>query len=223
MNGAEWEKVGVGLEHNIYGLGPGLLYNVHPDEYYTNYCKLVHGMRLMNQHRITHNNLCQAYLALTSFTQEFEIIYCQCLATQIHFVQPCIHSLMHFPHEVIHLGPPICSSQWTLKRTIRNLGKEIKQHSNPFANLSQHGIRRTWANALMAMILDLDLEWTTKAALPQSLRDVRGGVILLRPRESASHALQVYKAAALQDFMLATQMGDQICVRCWAKLRIPTG
>ena len=70
----------------LYGLGPGLLYNVLPDEYYTNYCKLVHGVHLMNQHRITHDNLYQVYLALTFFAQEFEIIYCQCLATWIHFM-----------------------------------------------------------------------------------------------------------------------------------------
>ena len=28
----------------IYGLGPGLLYGVLPEDYYTNYCKLVSGM-----------------------------------------------------------------------------------------------------------------------------------------------------------------------------------
>ena len=165
----------------LYGLSPGLLYNVLPDEYYTNYCKLVYGVCLMNQHRITHDNLYQVYLALTSFAQEFEIIYCQCLATRIHFVWPCIHSLMHLPHKVIRLGPSICSSQWTLERTIRNLGEEIKQHSNLFANLSQRGIRRAQANALMAMIPDLDLKRTTKAALPRGSRDVGGGVILLCP------------------------------------------
>jgi hypothetical protein len=98
---------------------------------------MVYGVRLMNQHRIMCNNLCQAYLALTSFAQEFKIIYCQCLAMWIHFVQPCIHTPMHLPHEVIRLGPPICSSQWTLECTIGNLGEEIKQHSNPFSNLSQ--------------------------------------------------------------------------------------
>ncbi len=142
----------------LYGLGPGLLCDVLPAVYYTNYCKMVYGVHLMNQHRIMHDNLCQAYLALTSFAQEFEMIYCQHLAMQIHFVQPCIHSLMHFPHEVVHLGPPICLSQWTLKCTIRNLGEEIKQHSNQFANLSQCGIRCAHANTLMAMIPDLDLE-----------------------------------------------------------------
>jgi hypothetical protein len=104
---------------------------------------------------------------------------------------------MHLLHEVIHLGPPICSSQWTLECTIGNLGEEIKQHSILFANLSQHGIRCARANALMAMIPDLDLERTTKAALPQSLRDVGGGVILLCPQESAPHALRDCEAAAL--------------------------
>jgi len=207
----------------LYGLGPRLLYNILLDQYYTNYCKLVHGVCLMNQHRITHDNLRQAYLALTSFTQEFEMIYCQCLATRIHFVRPCIHSLVHLPHEVICLGPPICSLQWILERTIGNLGEEIKQHSNPFANLSQRGIRRVHANALMAMMPDLDLERTTKEALPRSSRDVGGGYVLLRPREEAPRALRDCETAALQDFLPTTLIGDQICVHRWVKLRIPTG
>jgi len=207
----------------LYGLGPGLLYNVLPAVYYTNYCKMVYGVRLMNQHRITRDNLCQAYMALTSFAQEYEMIYCQCLATRIHFVRPCIHSLVHLPHEVVRLGPPICSSQWTLERTIRNLGEEIKQHSNPFANLSQRGIRRARTNALVAMMLDLDLERTTKAALPRSSREVGGGFILLRPREEAPRALRDCEAVALQEFFPSARIGDQVCVRHWAKLRIPTG
>jgi len=177
----------------------------------------------MNQHRITRDNLCQAYLALTTFAQEFEIIYCQCLATCIHFVRPCIHSLMHLPHEVIRLEPPICSSQWTLERTIGNLGEEIKQHSNLFANLLQCGIRRARANALIAMIPDLDLERTTKEALPRSSRDVRGGFVLLRPRKEVPCALWDCEAAALQEFLPTTQIGDQICMCHWAKLRLTTG
>ena len=60
----------------MYGLGPGLLYGILPDLFYTNYCKLMFGMCLMNQHWITRSQVCDAYLALTSFTQEFKIIYC---------------------------------------------------------------------------------------------------------------------------------------------------
>ena len=124
----------------LYGLCPGLLFGILPDAYYSNFCKLVSGIRLMNQHRITSDNVCEAHQALLSFAQEFEILYCQRLPTRIHFVRPCIHSLVHLPREVIRIGPPVCSSQWTLERTIGNLGEEIKQHPNLFANLSQRGI-----------------------------------------------------------------------------------
>ena len=79
------------------------------------------------------------------------------------------------------------------------------------------------ANALMAMMPDLDLERTTKEALPHSSRDVGGGYVLLCPREEAPHALRDCETAALQDFLPTTLIGDQICVRRWAKLRIPTG
>ena len=59
-------------EPTIYGLGPGLLYGILPGVYYSNYCKLVYGMQLMNQHNISLDNVCNAYLALVSFTWEFE-------------------------------------------------------------------------------------------------------------------------------------------------------
>jgi hypothetical protein len=121
----------------LYGLCPGLLFGVLPDAYYSNFCKLVSGIQLMNQHSITLDNVCEAHQALLSFAQEFEILYCQRLPTRIYFVRPCVHSLVHLPHEVIRIGPPVCSSQWTLEHTIGNLGEEIKQHSNLFANLSQ--------------------------------------------------------------------------------------
>ena len=44
--------------------------------------------------------------------------------------------------------------------------------------------------ALMAMMLDLDLERTTKAMLPHGSRDIGGGFILLHPREAALRTLQ---------------------------------
>jgi hypothetical protein len=81
----------------LYGLGPGLLLGILSNVYYTNYCKLIFGMHLMNQHKISLSNVCEALLALCSFTQEFKIIYCQHLPTQIHFVWLCMHSLIHLP------------------------------------------------------------------------------------------------------------------------------
>ncbi len=90
----------------------------------------------MNQYRIFLDNVCKANLALTSFTQEFKVIYCQRLSMWIHFVQLCIHSVVHLPCKVLRLGLPVCSSQWMLEQTIENLGEEIRQPSNLFANLS---------------------------------------------------------------------------------------
>ena len=164
----------------LYGLGPGLLYNILPEPYYSNYCKLVVGMRLMNQHNISLNSVHDTNLALTSFAQEYEVIYCQQLSTQIHFVWPYVHPMVYLPHQVLHLSPPVCSLQWTLKWTIGNLREEIKQPSNPFANLSQHGIRHAWVNALKVMIPDLTPDRMDLNSLSHGARDLKDGFVLLR-------------------------------------------
>jgi hypothetical protein len=177
----------------------------------------------MNQHKITRQNVCEAHLALSSFAQEFEMIYCQCLATRIHFIRPCLHSLVHLPCEVIHLGPPVCSSQWTLEWTIGNLGEEIKQHSNPFANLSQRGIRRAQVNALKAMIPLLDTGTLDKGWLPCGSKDLGNGFILLCARESDLHPLHDCEVDTLHNYLGIVSLGLRTLVQCWAKLRIPTG
>ena len=176
----------------------------------------------MNQHNISQDNVRDAYLALASFAQEFEEIYCQRLVTRIHFVRPCLHSLVHLPREVIRLGPPLCSSQWTLERTIGNLGEEIKQHSNPFANLSQRGIRRARVNALKAMIPGLDTERSDGEYLPRGSKDLGNGFVLLRARESHPRPLRDCEADALCEY-LGLSLDPGVLVRRWAKLRIPTG
>ena len=207
----------------LYGLCPGLLYDILPEAFYSNFCKLVFGIRLMNQHRIALANVRDAHRVLLSFAQEFEMLYCQRLPTRIHFVRPCIHSLIHLPREVIRIGPPVCSSQWTLERTIGNLGEEIKQHSNPFANLSQRGIRRARVNALKAMIPDLDIDGTTEESSPLGCKDVGQGYLLPRAREEEARPLRECEGKALCDFLGIAPSTTDIHVQRWAKLRIPTG
>ena len=143
----------------------------------------------MNQHKITLSNLQDTCWVLYNFAEEFESLYCQCLLTRIHFVRPCLHSLMHLPREVVRLGPPICSSQWTLEHTIGNLGEETKQHSNPFANLSQWSIRHAQVNTLKVMIPDLDLDRSTKGDLPHSSKDLGNSYLLLHAHEAEPHPL----------------------------------
>jgi hypothetical protein len=138
-------------------------------------------------------------------------------------MQPCVHSLVHLPRKVLHLRPPVCSSQWMLKQTIRNLGEEIKQHSNPFANLSQHGIRRIRVNALKVLISDLDLEGSPHQPLPCSLKDLGGGFVLLCACEETVHPLRECEADALHKILPTASRETEIHMRRWAKLHIPTG
>ena len=185
--------------------------------------RTVYGMQLINQHNISLDNIRNTYLALASFAQEFEEIYCQRLVTWIHFVRPCLHFLVHLPHEVICLGPPICSSQWTLERTIGNLGEKIKQHSNLFGNLSQCRIRRAQVNALKAMIPRLDTERSDGGYLPYRSKDLGNGYVLLRACESDPHPFCDWEVDALYEYLGILSLRPKVPVRRWAKLCIPTG
>ena len=64
--------------------------------------------------------------------------------------------------------------------TIGILGEEIKQPSNPFANLSQSGSCHLQVNALKAMILDLEANMDR---LPQNSNDIGDRYVLLRARD----------------------------------------
>jgi hypothetical protein len=130
---------------------------------------------------------------------------------------------VHLPQEVICLSPPICSSQWTLERTIRNLGEEIKQHSNPFLNLSQHGIKQAQTNALKAMIPDLIVDDPSKDILPRGAKDLGNRFVLLHAHKGEPHPLWECEAEALCDVLPTAQRVVDISVRRWAKLRLPTG
>jgi hypothetical protein len=58
----------------------------------------------------------------------------------------------------MRVGSLASSSQWTIEHTIGHFGEEIKQHSSPYANTSQRGIRRCQVNTLKAMIPDLRVD-----------------------------------------------------------------
>ena len=73
-----------------------------------------------------------------------------------------------------------------MEQTIGNLGQEIRQPSNPFANLSQRALQRCQVNALKAMIPDLEKSAPT---VPQGGKDLSGGYILLRAKDRASRAM----------------------------------
>jgi hypothetical protein len=130
--------------------------------------------------------------------------------------------MAHLAPETVRIGPGVYIQQWTLERTIGNLGEEVKQPSNPFANIAQCGLRRSQVNALKAMIPDLD---DTTGQLPHSAVALEGGYVLLRARDDKACLLKGTYADTLRGFIL-TEMGALAsdwtpAVIRWARLRLP--
>ena len=125
--------------------------------------------------------------------------------------------------ETVRVGPCGCLSQWAIERTIGNLGEELKQPSNPFANLAQRGLRRCQTNALKAMVPDLDPPKT----LPHGSIDLGNSYILLRAMDNTSRPVTPPEAAAINTYL--RQVGEVEVNECdlrvvrWARLGLPTG
>jgi hypothetical protein len=113
----------------VFGLGPAVFRGILPDKYWRNLCKLVRGIRLIQQRSITKAQLLEAHGLLFQFVLEFEELYYQRKAYRLHFCRQSIHALLHLVPEIIRLGPGIYYTQWAMERTIGNLGEEIKQPS----------------------------------------------------------------------------------------------
>lgn len=119
----------------IYELGPILLWHILPEPYWQNYCKLVAGIQVLQHPVITPQDLRTSNTALKAFVRDFETLYYQRIASQIHFICHSVHRLTHIAPETIHVGPLACYAQWTMETAIGNLGKEIRQDKDPYRNL----------------------------------------------------------------------------------------
>lgn len=200
-----------------FGLTPALLYGTLPDKYWVNYCQLVHAFRLMCQHRITAEDLQTAHALFCTWERDFETYYYQRREDRIHFVRPCVHQINHIVSETIRKGPPICYAQWTMERTIGNLGQELRQPSRPYANISREGVRRCQVNSLLSMMPELD---EPPVGLPEGAIDLGEGFALLRKRDKNSQ-----NAAGAHAHAITTFLGDRPLPRIkrWARLRLPNG
>lgn len=209
----------------IYGLGPGLFYHVLPKPYWQNMCRVVRGIRIAHQYKISVTSLKQAHQFFLDFVLEFEELYYKRQPNRIHFVRPCIHLLIHIAPEVLRAGPGVIASQWVMERAIGDLGREIKLPSNPFANLSQRAVLRCQVNVLKAILPELD---EPKNLLPRGALNLHGGYVLLRARESSPSFMINSAAVALRTYyeregQQLTDNGTGYRVIRWARLRIPTG
>jgi hypothetical protein len=207
----------------FFGLGPCLFFGILPEIYWRNYCKAVRGIQILLQEEISPEELTKAYKLLIEFSDEFEEIYVQRRADRLHFVRPSIHGPAHIASETFRIGPGVIYSQWAIERTIGNLGEEIKQHSNPFANISQRGLLRCQINALKAMIPDIE----PKPEPPRGAYDLGGGYMLLTARERSANYLPLDEANALKVYLLAQNIrfdnNWKPRVIKWARVRLPNG
>ena len=112
-----------------------------------------------------------------------------------------------------------------MERTIGNLGQEIQQPSNPFANLLQRAVQHCQINALKAMIPDLD---PSPPHVLQGAKDLGDGFILLHAKDRVSQTVQNCEKEILlkylKDVYNAPMDEDWIpTISRWARLRLPNG
>ncbi|KAI0637322.1 hypothetical protein C8Q77DRAFT_1050913 [Trametes polyzona] len=163
----------------VYGFLPGLLCGLQlQTQFYIHFCKLVFGVRIMLQHSIPVNQLGLAHIALVEYAQQYETLYYQRHIDRLHFVRQSVHALVHIVPEALRLGPGSLYTQWTLENYISNITREIKQHSTPYANVSERALRRCCINALQAMVP----AFSPDESPPSSSVDLGGGYCLLRAR-----------------------------------------
>ena len=224
------EKINSGYkawEFQIYllGLGPALLRHILPQKYWVNFCKYVSGVRLLQQWVISPADLRQGHRMLCEFVKEYEELYYQRRKDRIHFVRQSIHLLTHIASETVRAGPPACYAQWTIETAIGNLGNEIRQDRDPYANIAQRGILRAQMNSILAMFPHLGLD--KPDLLPRGAKDLGHEYVLLRPCEDVARQVTVFEANAILAYWEKKGWPNQDAwpraVMRWAHLKLPNG
>ncbi|KAJ7265583.1 hypothetical protein C8J57DRAFT_1330006, partial [Mycena rebaudengoi] len=200
----------------LFGLAPGLLYGILPD--------IVRGYRLVYQRSITPEEIKLAHTTLCEAVEEFEVLYYQRKSSRLHFCRQSLHQLVHRAPEIIRLGPGAYYTQWTMERTIGNLGEEIKQHSNPYANLAQRACRRAQVNGLKSLIPDLEPD----EQLPRTAEDLGDGYVLLGAKDEYNQFIRGVQGEAIQACLEEltgnpSPPNSYPSLQRYARLRLPNG
>ena len=135
------------------------------------------AIHLLQQRSILSAQLKCTHILVLQFMEDFEAIYYCRKVSCLHFCRQSVYGLSHLAPDVACLGPGIYSSQWTLEQTIGNLGQEIKQLSNPYANLANCGLQCSQFSALHAIIPGLAPD---TLGLPQGAVNLRDRYVLRR-------------------------------------------
>lgn len=213
----------------FYVLGPALLYGILPLKYWQHYCKLVMGMRMAHERSLTIREVETMRKIFLSFYKDYEKIYYQRMTSRIHFVRQSIHGILHIAEDFLQMGPPMYYAQWTMERTIGNLGEEIRQPSQPYSNLSQRSIIRAQVNTLQSASPGLVVPDTRNPPAPQGSTQLSGGYVLLRARDpkcAFAHKLVTGRAYQVIEHFWEDIRSPDDRQRIpkfarWARLRLP--
>ncbi|KAI0352686.1 hypothetical protein OH77DRAFT_1408449 [Trametes cingulata] len=214
----------------FYNYAPAMLRNELSEAYWEQLCELVHGVTLLYAESIRPEEIVESKQHLSAAVLHHEILYYARDPDRLHVVRPCIHSVWHAPDMVVLLGSLICLTQLPMERLIGDLGGQIKQPSNPFANLSQRALRRCQENALKALDPRLDRTQAKLGQLPRGALDIGNGYVLLRARDRCAREIPPEEAAAFLDYLShkeperyadQDQSSFSFKVQKWARLRLP--
>ncbi|KAJ6459140.1 hypothetical protein C8R47DRAFT_1328050 [Mycena vitilis] len=209
----------------VHGLAPALFLDIGlAEKYWQHFCKGVSVIRCFQQYNIPTSQLIASHDRALEYVDEFETLFYQRKESRIHFVRQSVHNMTHLGPETVRVGPPGLYAQWTIERTIGNLGQEIKSHSQPYANLSERGLRRSQVNALKAMIPGLDR--AEKKGLPRGSIDLGAGFVLLRARDEHQHYIDGKAGQVIRDHLEGAGKGrvrGNLAAIRWARLRLPNG
>ena len=209
----------------LFGLGPALLRHILPKKYWINFCKYVSSVRLLQQWVISPADLQHRHRLLCGFVKEFEELYYQRCKDRIHFVRQSIHLLTHIASETIRAGPLACYAQWTIETAIGNLGNEIRQDHDTYANIAQQGVLCAQLNSILAMMPELNLG--DKDSFPRGAKDLRQGYALLHPCEDTARQVTEAKAYAILTYWEEKGWPNHNvwprAVMRWVHLQLPNG
>ena len=94
------------------------------------------------------------------------------------------------------------------------MGEEIRQPSNPFANLCQLALRRSQLNALITICPEL---MNDKPCPPKTSEDAGNGYIFLRPRDRYSIQLDGMAKDIIRERFGITRL------QRWGRIQLPNG
>ncbi|KAF9559080.1 hypothetical protein CPC08DRAFT_608363, partial [Agrocybe pediades] len=199
----------------LFGLGPAFFRAVLPKKYWQNFCKLARAVQIIMQRSITGAQAMEAHINFIQFVEEYENMYYARRVDRLHFARPSLHSLLHLGPEVLRVGNGAHTSQFTMERSIGELGRSIRQPSNIFGNLIQVAVKKAQVNALKSIFPTLDE--TGKDSLPRYSVDLGDGYALLRPRDKLA---QQFTRKELEEI---GKVSDKESRQRWGRVQLPNG